>query len=157
MTPAAAPANQFEPVNGMSNATVGPHVIHDNLSYYALNVQYEFDFATLMSATSFGDIRKRFTSDSTDLNVAAGVTLADELAGVYGEPILAFGNQLESLHKLNQELRVSSAAGNALFGHLFEWLGGAFFTHEVTGFSQVFDARSAADPATILAPADASA
>jgi iron complex outermembrane receptor protein len=153
LTPATAPANQFEPVNGMRNSTVGPHAIHDNLSYGALNVQYDFEVATLMSATSFGEIKKRYTSDITDQNVAPGVTFADLLAGVYGEPIVAFGNQLESLHKFNQELRITSDPGSALFGNPFDWLGGAFFTHETTGFNQVYDARSAADPATILAPA----
>jgi len=153
LTPATSAANQFDPVHGLSNATAGPHLIHDDLSYYALNLQYDFKVATLMSATSVGEIKKRYSLDATDLNVAPGVTLADALAGVYGEPIVAFGNQLETLHKFNQELRITSNPGSTLFGHPFDWLGGAFFTHETTGFNQVFDARSAADPATILAPA----
>jgi iron complex outermembrane recepter protein len=153
LTPAAPPANQFDPVHGLTNATAGPHLIHDDLSYYALNLQYDFKVATLMSATSFGEIKKRFSSDATDVNVAAGITLADALAGAYGEPIVAFANQLETLHKVNQELRITSDPGSTLFAHSFDWLGGAFFTHETTGFNQVYDARSAADPATILAPA----
>ena len=153
LTPMSPPANQFDPVNGLSNATYGPHVINDHLTYYALNLQYDFKVATLMSATSFGEIRKQFTSDSTNLNLAPGVTLADALAGVYGEPIVALGNQLETLHKVNQELRLTSNPGTTLFGNGFDWLVGGFFTHEATGLNQVYDARSAADQAMILAPA----
>jgi outer membrane receptor protein involved in Fe transport len=153
LTPPAPPANQFALSNGLNNATAGPHITNDNLSYYALNLQYDFKVATLMSATSFGEIRKRFTSDPTDGNVAPGVTLGDALAGVYGEPIVAFENQFETLHKLNQEVRLTSNPGSTLFGNPLDWLGGGFFTHETTGFNQVYDARSAADPATILAPA----
>jgi iron complex outermembrane recepter protein len=153
LTPGTPPANQFDPVDGLRNSTAGPHVIDDNLSYYALNVQYDFKVATLMSATSLGEIRKKFSSDLTDENLAAGVSIADALAGAYGEPIVAFGNQLETLHKFNQELRLTSDPGSTLFGHGFDWLGGGFFTHESTGFTQIYDARSAADPATILEPA----
>jgi iron complex outermembrane recepter protein len=153
LTPEAPPANQFDPVNGFANATAGPHVIDDNLSYYALALQYDFKVATLMSATSFGEIRKHYSSDATNLNLAPGVTLADVLAGVYGMPIVVFGNQLETLHKFNQELRLTSNPGGTLFGNPFDWLAGGFFTREITGFNQDYGARSAADPSTLLAPA----
>jgi iron complex outermembrane recepter protein len=153
LTPGTPPANQFGLVNGFTNATAGPHVINNDLSYYALNLQYDFKVATLMSATSFGEIKEKYTSDSTNLNLAPGVTLADAVEGVYGEPIVALGNQLETLHKFNQEVRLTSNPGSTVFGNPFDWLAGGFFTHETTGFNQVYDARSAADPATILAPA----
>ena len=153
LTPMAPAANQLDLVDGLSNSTAGPHVILDNLSYYSLSVLYDLHAATLMSATSFGEIRKRYTSDTTNLAVAPGVTLAEALEGAYGEPIVAFGNQQESLHKFNQELRLTSNPGSTLFGNAFDWLVGGFFTHETTGFNQVYDARDAADPATILAPA----
>jgi iron complex outermembrane recepter protein len=153
LSPGAPPANQFDQVNGFVNATAGPHVIKDELTYYALNVQYDLKVATMTSATSYGEIRKRYSSDATSLAVAPGVTLADELAGLYGEPIVAFGDQSETLHKLNQEVRVTSNPGSALFDNPFEWLVGGFFTHEITGFNQFYDARSAVDPATSLAPA----
>jgi iron complex outermembrane recepter protein len=153
LTPAAPPADQFEPVNGLRNPAFGPHVIQDNLEYYALNLNYDLKFATLMSATSFGSIRKRYTSDATNLGAAPGVTLADVLGGVYGEPVAVFGNQLETLHKFNEELRLSSNPGNSLFGHGLDWLVGAFFTHETTGFNQLYDARALADLPTVLEPA----
>jgi iron complex outermembrane recepter protein len=153
LTPLSPPANQFQLADGLSNATAGPHVINDHLTYYALNVQYDFKLATLMSATSFGEIRKQFSSDLTNVNLAAGITLGDELAGLYGEPTDAFANQLETLRKVNQELRLTSNTGTALFGHPFDWLVGGFFTHEATGLNQTYDALSAADTAMSLAPA----
>ncbi len=153
LTPAMPPANQFDPVSGFSNATAGPHVINDDLSYYALNLQYDFQVATLMSATSYGEIKKRYSSDSTNTIVAPGLTLADAVAGAFSSPIVIFGDQFETLHKINQELRLTSDPGATVFGNPFDWLVGGFFTHEITGFDQVFDARSAADPATSVAPA----
>jgi iron complex outermembrane recepter protein len=153
MTPTAPPANQFEPVNGFNNPTAGPHVLNENLSYYALNVQYDFQVATLMSATSFGEIKNQFSSDATNVIIAPGVTLADAVEGVYGEPTVVFGNQLETLHKINQELRLTSNPGATLFGNPLDWLMGGFFTHEITGFDQLYDARSADEVATTLTPA----
>jgi outer membrane receptor protein involved in Fe transport len=153
LTPMTPPGNQFAPVDGLSNSTAGPHLIHDNLAYYALNVQYDVNVATLMSATSFGEIKKRFTSDLTNENVAAGVPLAAELEGVYGEPVDVFADQFESLRKFNQELRVTSNPGSTVFGNPLDWLAGVFFTHETTGFNQTYDAASASAPGTILAPA----
>jgi iron complex outermembrane receptor protein len=153
LTPGTPPANQFDPVDGLRNSTAGPHVINDNLSYYALNVQYDFKFATLMSATSLGEIRKKYAADTTNVNLAPGFTLGNVLEGVYGEPVYAFVNQLETLHKFNQELRLTSDPGSSVFGNPLDWLVGGFFTHESTGFNQIYDARGAADPATILAPA----
>ncbi len=153
LTPSSPPGNQFDLVNGLNNATAGPHVINDNLSYYALNVQYDLKFATLMSATSYGEIKKKFSSDITDENLAPGVTISDALGGVYGEPIVVFGNQLETLHKLNQEVRLTSDPGSTLFGNPLDWLVGGFFTHEITGLNQVYDARDASDQASILQPA----
>ena len=152
LTPEAPPANQFDPVNGFSNAVAGQHLIKDNLSYYALHLQYDFGVATLMSATSYGKITKRYTTDVTDLNLAPGVSLADALGGVYGEPIYAFGNQEEFLHKFNEEVRLASDPGFTLFDHGFDWLGGVFFTRETTGLAQQYLAHSAAHPGTILDP-----
>jgi iron complex outermembrane receptor protein len=152
LAPSAPPADQFDPVNGFNNATAGQHLIKDNLSYYALHLQYDFNFATLVSATSYGKITKRYTTDVTDLNLAPGFTLADALGGLYGEPIVAFGNQEEFLHKFNEEVRLASNPGFTLFGHGFDWQGGVFFTREITSLDQHYVAHSAADPATVLDP-----
>ena len=152
LTPTAAPANQFDQVNGFSNAAAGQHIIKDNLSYDALHVQYDFGAATLMSATSYGKITKRYTTDVTDLNLGPGTSLADALGGVYGEPIYAFGNQVEFLHKFNEEVRLASNPGFTVFDHGLDWLGGFFFTHEITGLEQHYVAHSAANPANILDP-----
>ena len=63
------------------------------------------------------------------------------------------GDQVEYVHKFNQELRLTSDAGNTLFGHGFDWQIGGFFTHESTTLTQPFEALDATDPSTILAPA----
>jgi len=153
LTPGTPPGNQFDPVDGLRNSTAGPHVIDDKLYYYALNAQYDLKFATLMSATSVGEIRKEYSQDVTNENLAPGVTIADALGGAYAVPIVVFTDQLETLRKFNQELRLTSDPGTTLFDHQFDWLGGAFFTHEQTGFSQIYSARSAADLSSFLDPA----
>ena len=153
LTPMTPPANQFDLVSGFANGTVGAHLIHDSLSYYALHVEYDLKVATLMSATSFGQVKKTFTADQSNLNVAPGVSLSDALAGVYAEPIVIFSNQIEFLHKFNEELRLTSNPGNTVWGNPFEWQGGAFFTHETTGLYQLFNAYSAPSPGPTLAPA----
>lgn len=152
--PTSPPANQFEPVNGLSRGTGVTDVISNSLEYYALNIDYAFKWATLMSATSYGKISERSMLDLSDNNLAPGVSYAAYLgAAAYGQPIYVQGNQLEYLHKFNEELRLTSRPGSTLFGHGFDWQGGAFFTRETTLLNQPFDARDATDPSTILAPA----
>lgn len=153
LTPMTPPPNQFDLVHGFTNGTAGPHIIHDDLSYYALHLEYDLKVATLMSATSYGQITKKFTGDETNLPIAPGVSLADYLGGaVYGEPVVIFNDQVEYLHKFNEELRLTSNVGNTLLGNPFEWQVGGFFTHETTGLYQLFNAFSAANPGPILAP-----
>ena len=57
------PANQFDPVHGFDNPTAGPHLIHDDLSYYALTV-HTISRPPPSSATSYGKIKKHYTLDS---------------------------------------------------------------------------------------------
>jgi iron complex outermembrane recepter protein len=153
LTPQTPPANQFAPVDGLNDSLGIPHLIHDILTYYALNVQEDLQFATLMSATSYGEIKKGFTTDATNTVIApGGITLAEALEGVYGEPINAFGTQYETLRKANQELRLTSDPGSNVFGNPVDWLVGGFFTHEITGLNQLYNAYSVTDSATPLQP-----
>ncbi len=57
------------------------------------------------------------------------------------------------MHKFNQEVRLTSDAGNTLFGHGFDWQVGGFFTHESTTLTQPFQALDATDTASVLTPA----
>ncbi len=151
-TPLTPPANQFDPVHGFNNNSPWPHDISNRLTYYALNLQYSLAAATIMSSTSYGQIRRDFTADFTNTNVIAGLTYSDLLGGVYGQSILVANRQTESLHKFNEEFRISSNPGSQLLGHDFDWQGGLFFTRETTDLFQFFDARDAANPASILQP-----
>ena len=152
-TPATPPGNQFDLANGLSRAAAVNNVIENDLSYYALNLQYALHAMTLMSATSYGQIRERSHANISDSNLAPGVTYADALGGVYGQAIVIQADQLEYVHKFNEELRLTSNPGAGLFGNTLDWQVGGFFTRETTLLQQPYDARSASDVTTILAPA----
>ncbi|HEY2465956.1 MAG TPA: TonB-dependent receptor, partial [Steroidobacteraceae bacterium] len=157
--PMAPPPNQFDRVDGfVNNNAVG--IEEDNsLKYGALNLAYDFHWATLMSATSYGRFNLHFTQNLTNSNLAPGFTYGDLISlpaafgGLYGQPALMLGDQVEFVHKFNQELRLTSDPGNQLFGHGFDWQVGGFFTHESTTLTQPYTGRDAANPQTILSPA----
>jgi outer membrane receptor protein involved in Fe transport len=152
-TPMAAPPNQFDRANGfVNNNAVG--IVEDNsLKYGSLNLAYDFHWATLMSATSYGRFNLHFTQDLSNANLAPGFTYGDFISGIYGQPALMLGDQVEFVHKFNQELRLTSDPGNQIFGQGFDWQVGGYFTHEQTTLTQPYTARDATDPQTILAPA----
>ena len=150
-TPTTPPANQFDQVKGFVNATA-PNLLHNDLKYYALNIEYRLPAATLFSSTSYGRLTNRNSPDLSNQNLAPGFTYADLLGGIYGQPIAVYEHQRQYVHKFNQELRVSSNPGTTLFGHGFDWQGGAFFTRESTLLDQPIDALSLTDLTTFLAP-----
>jgi iron complex outermembrane receptor protein len=153
--PAAPPANQFDRVGNFVNTTGYPHLEDNSLKYAALNLSYDFKFATLTSATSYGRFNQRFTSDLTNSNLAPGFTYGDLFSGPppvgYGQPVLVTGDQTEYVHKFNQEVRLSSDAGNTIFGHGFDWQLGGFFTRELTNLIQPYTARDPSNTSTIAA------
>ncbi|HEX3397815.1 MAG TPA: TonB-dependent receptor [Steroidobacteraceae bacterium] len=156
--PQAAPANQFDRVDGFVNNNGVPLEEDNSLKYAALNMNYDFHWATLLSATSYGRFNIHFFNNLSNANLAPGFTYADFLSappragGVYGQPVVFGTSQIEYVHKLNQELRLSSDPGNTLFGHGFDWQIGGFYTRELTTLTQPFEALSASDPSTVLAP-----
>jgi len=152
-TPASPPPNQFDRVNGFQLGTLAPQNIDYKVEYAALNVDYDFGPATLMSATSYGRITDFFRSDLTDANLAPGFTYGDLFTGlVYGVPTVMAGHETMFVHKFNQELRLASKPGSTLFDHAFDWQGGVFFTHESTDLNQPFDALRASDISQVLSP-----
>ncbi|MEO7206238.1 MAG: TonB-dependent receptor [Steroidobacteraceae bacterium] len=152
-TPAAPPTNQFSQTAGFANNQALPAVEDNSLKYGALNLAYDFHWATLMSATSYGRFNLHFTNDDSLLNLAPGFTYGDFISSLYGQPALFKVDQVEFVHKFNQELRLTSDAGNSLFGHGFDWQFGGYFTHESTTLTQPFEALDATNPSTILTPA----
>jgi iron complex outermembrane recepter protein len=151
--PAAPPANQFDRVDGFVNNAPFEAKEDNSLKYGALNMSYDFHWATLMSATSYGRFNLHFIQNLNNSNLAPGFTYGDLVSSIYGQPALFFGDQVEYVHKFNQELRLTSDPGNTLFEHGFDWQVGGFFTHEQTTLTQPFEALDASNPATILTPA----
>lgn len=152
-TPAAPPANQFDPIGGFVNNQALPSEEDNSLKYGALNLAYDFHWATLMSATSYGRFNLHFTNDDSNLNLFPGFTYGDFISSLYGQAALFKVDQVEFVHKFNQELRLTSDAGNSLFGHGFDWQFGGYFTHESTTLTQPFEALDATNPSAILTPA----
>jgi outer membrane receptor protein involved in Fe transport len=151
--PPVGPPNQFDRVAGFVNNAGVPSREDNSLKYGALNMSYDFHWATLMSATSYGRFNLHFIQNLSNSNLQPGFTYSDLLAGIYGQPVLFVGDQVEFVHKFNQEVRLTSDPGNTLFGHGFDWQIGGFFTHEQTTLTQPFNAVAASDPTTVLAPA----
>jgi iron complex outermembrane recepter protein len=152
-TPLSPPANQFDRIDGyVSNNGIGTKE-SNSLKYGALNLAYDFHWATLSSATSYGKFNLNFVSSLTNSNLAPGVSYGDYFGAlVYGQPIELVGDQVEFVHKFNQEFRLSSDPGNTLFDHGFDWQIGGFFTHESTTLTQPYSVRDATDVDTVLAP-----
>mgnify|MGYP000881565885 CR=1 FL=1 len=88
------------------------------------------------------------------LTTQFGVTLEAVVSsfGIYPGPIAIFEDQEQHVHKLNQELRISSNPGSTVFGHALDWQGGAFFTRETTVLGQPVVVRSRSDYSTNLSP-----
>ena len=150
-TPKTPPVNQFDRVDGFANNNQIPLEEDNSLKYGALNLAYDFHWATLMSATSYGRFNIHFTNNLSNSNLAPGLTYADYFGAlVYKRPILVVGDQVEFVHKFNQELRLTSDPGNTLFGHGFDWQVGGYFTHEQTTLTQPYQALDATDPSTVL-------
>jgi iron complex outermembrane receptor protein len=152
-TPQSPPANQFDRVAGFVNNAAIRGEEDNSLKYAALNLSNDFHWATLMSATSYGRFNLHFIRNLSDSNLAPGFTYSDLVAGVYGQPVLFVGDQVEYVHKFNEELRLSSDAGNTLFGHGFDWQVGGFYTREFTTLTQPFEGLDASNPSTVLTPA----
>jgi iron complex outermembrane receptor protein len=152
--PKAPPANQFQNIDGLIQNSAIPLEEDNSLKYGALNLAYDFHWATLTYAGSYGKFNLNTTNYLTNSNLAPGVTYGAYLGALaYGRPIQVIGDQVEFVHKFNQELRLTSDPGNTLFGHGFDWQVGGFFTHEQTTLTQPLEATSATDPSTILTPA----
>ena len=152
-TPQTPPANQYDRANGFVNSTGVTQSQDNDLKYAALNLNYDFKWANLTSATSYGKFNEHYITDQSNANLAPGFTYADLLGGIYNTPVLLTGDQTEYVHKFNQELRLTSDPGTLVFGHGLDWQLGAYLTHELTNLIQPFNVRDAGNPATILAPA----
>jgi iron complex outermembrane receptor protein len=86
---------------------------------YSASINYDLQWADLVSATSYSTLHETAVTDLTD-------SLGPILSGAFGVPNAGFdvGSDL-ILRKETQELRLESPEGSQL-----EWRAGFFFTHE---------------------------
>lgn len=151
--PASPPANQFERIDGYSTDAAFPGSQTVHMRYYSFSLQDDLHFATLTNATSYGTIYNFLYDNLTDTNLAPGATYGAYLGGlVYGKPIIVDEAQTQYVHKLNEELRLTSDPGTKVLGHDFDWLVGFFFTREATILGQPVEARDTGTQAVLQPP-----
>jgi outer membrane receptor protein involved in Fe transport len=134
------------------NLTLSEYVpSYSDVKYRLYNgtVQYDFGFASLTSATSYGEQLQSLRTDYTaNLSPPLAGPLSDllELLGAPRIPAnYAYFDQLTQNRKWTQELRLASNGGGML-----EWLVGGYYTHEK---ARIFQHLNLAEPGT-LAPID---
>lgn len=94
----------------------------------AANVQYDFDFATLTSVTSYQHVSSANLFDYTPTFGPALADLVPDIGGVTVPKTFKTG-------KFTQEARLASASDTS-----FEWLIGAFYTRESAKQTQALEA-----------------
>ena len=92
---------------------------------YSGVLDYDFGFASLVSATSYSTLRQAFRTDLTNAFSAA-------IVGIVG-PNEFYQNQTTRVRRFTQELRLQSPSNDR-----FEWLLGGFYTHEKGLIDQLF-------------------
>ncbi len=135
----------LQPVNPITGAAIDPdqplryeryNEFH-NVDYrlYSGTIDWDVGFADLTSITSYSTQFERQISDIST-NGARG-TAGAVYAGVAGVPStaigLAFRNDV-SVHKITQEARLTSRKSS-----IFDYLLGAYYTHETTAVAQEYD------------------
>jgi len=105
---------------------------------YNLTADYDFGFADLLSATSYGTLHQTGNGDAT-------AQLGPTLTAIFKQPLGAAVKQDLHQKKFTQEFRLVSPAGQ------FEWLVGAFYTNERNTLNQSLDAILLSNPPTIAA------
>jgi iron complex outermembrane recepter protein len=112
----------------LSRSHLYPEPFEQTTEYYSATLTWDFDWASLVSATSFS---KTETHQNSDITFLFGPFLP-----VFGFPpgsLAAFALELD-LEKYTQEFRLASPSGGKI-----EWLVGAFVTGEESDNRQLGD------------------
>ena len=153
VNPALPPLNQLALVNGLTNNTALPTSSQNESAVYYETIDYDLHVATLTSVTSFSYNNFESLFDATNTNVAPGVNYANYIGSLYGVvPSLVDQRQNSNTDKFNQEVRLASNPGLTLFDHRLDLLGGAYYTHETSGFRQFLDAQNPKQIGRVLSP-----
>ena len=114
--------------NGRSNFNFVPEPFTSEFQNYAGTIEYDFDFATLSSTTTYTDAERR---EEVDASRIFGVLFPLLTGGAIGAGITPFDN-LITMEKVTEEIRLTSPSGGR-----FEWLLGYFFTDEKADNRQI--------------------
>ncbi|HVI97562.1 MAG TPA: TonB-dependent receptor [Sphingomonas sp.] len=125
----ADPATLKPLYGGLTMSEYVPSFSNVKYRLYNGTIDYDFGFATLTSATSYGEQLQSLRADYT-------ANLSAALAGPYSALLQSFGlpgippnnalfDQRTQSRKWTQEVRLASNGGGAL-----DWLVGGYYTHE---------------------------
>jgi len=118
---------------------------------YSADIDYDFGFASLLSATSYGKSKSGFRTDTSlllgpDINLIFG-PLNPNFPGlglpppITDEGILTWLDQVTEVKKFTQEFRLASPSNDK-----FEWMVGAYYTHEDGLIDQNVDGLALENP-----------
>jgi outer membrane receptor protein involved in Fe transport len=119
--------------NGRSNVNTLPEPFEKEFAHFGATLDWDLGFATVTSATSYQDTTTKQTTDATDV---FGILFPLLTGGQIPAGTSRFDLRLD-LKKWTQELRLASPTGSK-----FEWLLGAFYTHEDSKNFQVATAQA---------------
>lgn len=103
-----------------------PNASRIDYRVYSGVLNYDFGFASLVSASSYSTLKQVFRTDLT--NAYSGL-----IASIFGTPNEFFQQQTTSVKRFTQEVRLQSPSNDR-----FEWLIGGFYTHEKGLIDQLF-------------------
>ncbi len=130
--------------DGLSNNNFIDETFRRKLEYYSATLNYDLGFATATSATSYS---KSAIVQVQDGSRVFGVLFPLLTGGAIPAGITPFRIELD-LEKFTQELRLTSPSDER-----FEWLLGAFYTHEKSGNEQLVNSFTmAGEPIAPLDP-----
>lgn len=148
LTPASPPANATSIAHGgdlQRNSRIAEPVKRD-AQIYSATLNYDAGAVAITSVTSLARTRVNMTLDVGYDSAAPGVSFGDFVSPFYGQPISIRSDNLASVRRFNQEIRIASTPGD---GPL-DYLVGLFYADEKSRIVQVFDVLSVAQPATVL-------
>src|SRR3546814_18894720 len=106
--------------NGRSNFNFVPERFLSEFQYYAGTVEYDLDFATLSSTTTYTDAERFETADASRI---FGTLFPLLTGGAIGPGVSPFDNTI-TMEKWTEAGRLTSAAGGR-----FDYMAGFFFPH----------------------------
>ncbi|MFS0773221.1 TonB-dependent receptor [Sphingomonas sp. 1P08PE] len=138
-------------IEGENRYQLFPDRNRANYRLYTGTIDYDLDFATLTSVTSYSRLRTEDRSDVSFNDLGGGFTLADAASQlIYGLPTTDYGvyypNQVTQ-KKFTQEVRLASPDSAT-----FEWLVGGYYTREPGALFQRYFPYDIATGQPILPP-----